>query len=649
MAFSTTGRAPGVYMQEVDVPGAIAGVGTSTAAFLGPARSGPIGEPTFLTGWTGYVETFGRPDAAGPYFPGEQVYLPHAVRGFFDNGGRGCYVVRVGDAAAAWLDLTDAGGAPALRLTARTDGEPAEPVTVEVTAASLGAAVVARGATTLTAAVGSEGTTATVEDPAPFAPGDRVVLGADAAARTAVLTRVDGKELTFEQAPGAAFASGDPLRIDDLPAGARLLRLVPPDGATRLTGIGSGSVLRLTAGAQTQDVVVGGMDLRTGIARLDTPLTADLALDPAGDEVRAATVEFALTVAGTSYPGLSMDPRHGGYVLRALREDAPVVPTLAEPPSASPATRRVLAPAASRPLAGGRDDGPPAGHDDGLYREALAALLRIDDVNLVCVPDRPRVAADVLEHCATAGDRFAVLDPLPGESIGAVTARRNGGGDDPGLVSEKGFGALYYPWIRVADPFGDGLMAVPPSGHVAGLIARTDDALGVFAPPANAVLAGARGLTQVLTDGEQGPLNDLGINVIRSFPGRGIRVWGARTLATVGESQWRYVNVRRLVLFVEESIQEATAYAVLKPNNTGLWGQLTRQVTEFLGRVYAAGGLVGDTPEAAFSVRIDEELNPPAMRQLGVLTIEVRMYPVTPAEYVVFRIVQEPGGPVIQE
>jgi hypothetical protein len=171
----------------------------------------------------------------------------------------------------------------------------------------------------------------------------------------------------------------------------------------------------------------------------------------------------------------------------------------------------------------------------------------------------------------------------------------------------------------------------------------------VHKAPANEQLSGVIGLRHVLTDDEQGPLNELGINVLRWFSGRGVVAWGARTLAPASRTQWRYVNVRRLLNFIEESIQEGTQFAVFEPNGLPLWQTVKRQVTEFLTRVWRDGALFGATPDQAFRVRVDEELNPPGQRALGQLVIEVLVYPVTPAEFVVFRIIQRPGGPDVQE
>jgi phage tail sheath protein FI len=154
---------------------------------------------------------------------------------------------------------------------------------------------------------------------------------------------------------------------------------------------------------------------------------------------------------------------------------------------------------------------------------------------------------------------------------------------------------------------------------------------------------------RTINETDHGLLNETSVNVIRFFRGKGHRVWGARTIAPPDRTQWRYINVRRLLLFIEESIQEGTEFAVFEPNNEALWETVKRQVTGFLTQVWRSGALVGTKPEEAFSVRVDDELNPPETRALGQLIIEVRVAPTTPAEFIVFQIIQQPGKKIIDE
>jgi hypothetical protein len=206
------------------------------------------------------------------------------------------------------------------------------------------------------------------------------------------------------------------------------------------------------------------------------------------------------------------------------------------------------------------------------------------------------------------------------------------------------YAALYYPWIKVADMTGSNgaMRLVPPSGHMAGIYARSDAERGVHKAPANEVVSGANGLAVQVTKGEQDMLNPIGVNCIRSFPGRGIRVWGARTLSS--NPAWRYVNVRRLFNMIEESIERGTQWVVFEPNDPDLWARVRRDVRAFLSVVWRSGALFGTTAADAFYVKCDQETNPPETRDLGQLIVEVGIAPVKPAEFVIFRISQWTGG-----
>jgi hypothetical protein len=183
---------------------------------------------------------------------------------------------------------------------------------------------------------------------------------------------------------------------------------------------------------------------------------------------------------------------------------------------------------------------------------------------------------------------------------------------------------------------------VPPSGHVAGVWARTDGSRGVHKAPANEVVLGANGLGMQVTHEEQGGLNQKGINCIRAFPGRGIRIWGARTLSS--DPEWRYLNVRRLFNFICESIIEGTQWAVFEPNDQGLWTRLRISTENFLTRVWRDGALFGGTPTEAFYVKCDSETNPPDVIEAGQVVVEVGIAPVKPAEFVIFKISQFTAG-----
>jgi phage tail sheath protein FI len=202
--------------------------------------------------------------------------------------------------------------------------------------------------------------------------------------------------------------------------------------------------------------------------------------------------------------------------------------------------------------------------------------------------------------------------------------------------------ALYYPWIEVMDPLTRRPITIPPSGHIAGVWARVDDQRGVHKAPANEVIMGANGLAFQVTHAEQGGLNKNGINCIRAFPGRGIRIWGARTLSS--DPEWRYINVRRLFNFVSESIMTGTQWSVFEPNDPFLWTSLSISVSNFLRNVWRSGALFGATPAEAFYVKCDSETNPPEVIEAGMVVCEIGIAPVKPAEFVIFRLSQFTGG-----
>jgi len=307
----------------------------------------------------------------------------------------------------------------------------------------------------------------------------------------------------------------------------------------------------------------------------------------------------------------------------------------------------------------------------------LRALEAEDEIAMVAAPGYTDIGdySALLSHCENMGDRVAILDgPLVVDDIErltrvgtataeGVTARRARGaaagdkkaaGDEPeqepGLrppVSDPGFGAFYFPGITIRDPFGGALIDVAPSGHIAGIWARTDATRGVHKAPANEVIRGALNVTQRLTRDEQGVLNPVGVNCIRYFPREGIRVWGARTLADAS-SEWRYLNVRRLFNMIEESIAEATRWIVFEPNDRELWKSIRRDVGAFLTRVWLDGALMGRTANEAFFVKCDEETNPPEVIDAGTVVAIIGIAPVKPAEFVVFRISQHAGGVEIE-
>jgi hypothetical protein len=243
--------------------------------------------------------------------------------------------------------------------------------------------------------------------------------------------------------------------------------------------------------------------------------------------------------------------------------------------------------------------------------------------------------------------RFAIID---GQQTSTINVDEIKGGTPP--LGNNDYAALYFPWIEVfdpikaekdkADPNSKGLIFVPPSGHMAGIYARVDQERGVHKAPANEVVRGALGLEYYASKNEQDLLNPEGINVIRNLNGN-IRVWGARTLGGDDNGEFKYINVRRLMNFLRESIDEGTQFVVFEPNNPALWQKIIRTVRAFLTNVWRDGALFGNTPEEAFYVKCDETTNPPEVRELGQVITEIGVAIVKPAEFVIFRISQIAG------
>ena len=285
------------------------------------------------------------------------------------------------------------------------------------------------------------------------------------------------------------------------------------------------------------------------------------------------------------------------------------------------------------------------GDPEDALEAGLAVLATRQDLDLVCAPDLLRTAqtldltlrlqSAILAHCDAQGDRFAILDSVPGSAPAAVVAQRNG------LEGENG--ALYHPWIRTAG--GGGF--VPPCGHVAGVVARCDLRTGVHKAPANEELAGVVDLEAKLTDTDQALLNPEGINALRAFPGRGIRVWGARTLSR--QSAWTYISVRRLFLTAARWMELNLADAAFEPHDTRLWNRITRELTTWFEGLFRAGALKGRTAAEAFFVKCDGETNPPEVREAGRVVTVIGLAPSVPNEFVVVRIIHGAGGVGIEK
>ena len=644
---------PGVYIDEYAPAAPIEGVSTSIAAFIGIAERGRIGEPYLVTSLDAFTAEFGGPvNSATPH------YLPLAAEGFFRNGGTTAFVVRVGTAVAAHADLASRDAAPLTLASVRAvhDGPAGEGGSVKVTDASaLGAALTAAGGgTSLEVLRGTTNITAidttrrqvTVADASDFAAGDQVVLAKGAATkRTVAVAGTDPGVVRFTSAvPGNTDFAGGTLTTGDPGPGTTTLRLDVPAGVSLRAVAPVGSSVQVTDGTTTEWGVAAAVGADS--VTLAAPLagTFDLAQPT---EVSTAEFDLAITDAGgttRTYAGLSTSPTHQRWWGSAVDDPyARVVVDATQFPAGDPRPA-----AATTPVAGSVADDPAQSWTKVASDIArhLRLLAPIDEISLVAVPGCTDITAQqaVVEHCESMFDRFAVLDAAPGIDLTTVKTQRSA---LTGTL-DKGFAALYYPWITVKDPARNAVVVHPPSGHVVGAYAKTDNMRGVHKAPANVGLAGALGVERRLTDVDQGFINLDGVNAIRILPGRGIPViWGARTCA--GDSNWQYINIRRLFLYLEESIQEGLRPSVFEPNDLALWQKLKRTITEFLTRTWRDGALFGETAKDAFFVRIDEALNPPSTRKLGRLYIEIGVQPVYPAEFIVVRIGIWDGGAEVAE
>jgi phage tail sheath protein FI len=293
--------------------------------------------------------------------------------------------------------------------------------------------------------------------------------------------------------------------------------------------------------------------------------------------------------------------------------------------------------------------------DSTITSSALAKFEAIDEIAIVAAPGQTddTVRSDMVTHCKIkTTDRFAIFDSAETvETSGSLNLTLLDPSNAANVLPDNSdYAAFYFPWLEVFDPAtkiqnpsGTGRIFVPPSGHMAGIYARVDTSRGVHKAPANEVPMGALGLKYNISKAQQDGLNPQGVNCIRDMNGN-IRVWGARTIGGDKNGEWKYINVRRLFLFLRESIDEGTQWVVFEPNDMALWAKIRRNITAFLTNVWRTGALFGATPQEAFYVKCDEETNPPDVRDLGQVVTEIGVAVVKPAEFVIFRISQWAGA-----
>jgi|CXWL01.1.fsa_nt_gi phage tail sheath protein FI len=676
---------PGVYIEEFTPGAPIEGVGTSTAAFLGTWKHGnKPNQPIKLFSWDDFLREFGN--KTGDTIPDDNDYLYYAVKGFFQNGGRVCYITRVSNARPDNISIEDdaANMMPtrtaqtAIRLVALEAKANTPPIRVKIGHTNAVKTTLFQVEDAELAAEAVQGSTVIeIKDPGlaiKFRPTDTIVIGSGSLKEQVEVARVEIKKENGANKAYIRLASAiqaqryviaTAVRLADPTTNTIVLRMMPDSNANLTNGSvielsGSGITTPIVAVVRSFSLEIISPNIKTWRVTLQSGLNAGFSLTNA---ITVKSLEFKLWVSksnGSSFPrvptydNLSMHPGHPRYFAgiingdpnRLLNTEPLEIPNTTPAPFNRPKEQNNIS------LQYGQNENlANIGQND--YENVLATLARIDDINIVCAPGVTDEGTQkvLLEHCNThTKDRFAVLDsrrgaPVAGSESVAVQMAS--------IQDNGGYAAFYYPWIQINSQSDDNhRIIVPPSGHIAGVYARTDNSRGVHKAPAGteASLNSVLGVETPLTDTEQGDLNKIGVNVVRVFQSGGTPiVWGARTTATQSDKNWQYVNVRRLFLFLEESIQEGIRWAVFEPNNLELWGKLRRTITAFLTQQWRDGALFGATAKDAFYVRIDEALNPRDQRALGRLTIEIGVKPVYPAEFIVVRIGIWQGGSEITE
>ena len=505
-----------------------------------------------------------------------------------------------------------------------------------------------------------------VQSASGFQPGDTINLNLPSPSTTnenAVIASISGTIFNLQSPLTNAYAAGSAVRTADLAGGLQQIRVAS------VAGFAPGSYVHISisdSSAPDSYDVVRVVNPVSNILTLTNGLTSAYSMANSAVKVTVASMEFTLTVVSTAagteiFKNLAMDPRHSRYFGTIVNSNAVTV-TIANPPSTTPPPLNLPATIGATSLGGGADDNLNTLTTTD-YHNGIDALKKCSDVNLLCVPDcvttspsanshfqtadTHDIQAYMIAHCELMQDRFAILDP--NQYVQSDVTYNAIKGQRQSLNSNNGYGAIHFPWVGISSPFSSGQIFVPPSGHIAGVYAKNDSVFGVWEAPANEPILSALSLDTTLNDGEQGPLNEQGIDVIRTFPNSGILIWGARTIAPPDQTAWRYINVRRLLLYIEKSIQEGTRFAVFEPNNLSLWQQVKRLVTDFLTPLWQEGALFGATAAQAFRVIADATLNTPEVTALGQLIVQVTVVPTHPAEFIIFQVIQDPTGASLQE
>lgn len=635
--------APGVYVEETSFRAkSIEGVSTTTTGFIGPTRYGPVDiEPEIVTSLVEFERTYGGKEKlrflndADDSVEEIDNYMWHAARAFFEEGGKRLYVSRVFRPLALSTGSPPSDAFASAQITSGTGS-------LQVRARFPGRAGDANVIFTFNA-----GQSVLVdENPnAPgFTPGVRSLLERDV--------------VMIRDAPGASPPGG----VNDFYLAQRdaLGAWTFDDGAggvIPLASLTAASEMRVVTLAVMVQTLAGGepyierdLPLDPQHRRANAPDSlfdsfAPHAPDPTdptrkiiASRTRARTVPIVIDGYDTTPTGLD--------VLNVLASPRPqVLASLLALTSRNPADFQV-----SVPITDGNDGvRPPAGAYEGDVnpvddaKTGLKQFEDLEDISIVAAPgstykfrdetygpEARTIVRQLIRHAERMRYRIAVIDSGDNQSIGEVRAMR--------AELDSTYAALYYPWVRVMDPLTQREKYMPPSGFVSGIYARNDINRAVYKAPANEVVNLALGFERFLNKSQQEVLNPEGVNCFRFFEGRGMRLWGARTISS--DPEWKYVNLRRYFVYLERSIDRGTQWAVFEPNGEQLWANVRRTIEDFLLNEWQNGALLGDKPEKAYFVKCDRSTMSQNDLDNGRLIVLIGVAPLRPAEFVIFRIGQ---------
>jgi phage tail sheath protein FI len=642
--------APGVYVEETSFRAkSIEGVSTTTTGFIGPTRYGPLDiEPEIITSLVEFERTYG--DRERLVFVNDDDtttemdnWMWHAARAFFEEGGKRLFVSRVYSAA----------GSPPGGFSSEVVGD--SPNVLTVRARFPGRAGDAR--VTFTFNVG-QNVLVDTDPTAGVTPGVRSLVDRDV-----VLIR----DLPSGSPPSALNVRGFFLALRDLANRTWNFSATGDENDSPLIALAD-----LVPGATEVRVVTVAVAVDPFAPGAASFTERDLPLDPR--HIRAGNPDSLFDAFATH----ERDPNDPNAKFIANLGRARIVPIVIEntaglangvevlnaflddpnadgsPLNLSNAIRDLDGDPASRSLSiiiSGGDDGarPSASDYEGAVdpntdlKTGLQQFEDLEDISIVAAPGstygfedaiyNPQartIVSLLLTHAERMKYRIAVIDSGDNQSIGQVRAMR--------AQYDSKYGALYYPWVRVLDPLTQREIYAPPSGFVAGIYARNDINRAVYKAPANEVVNLALGFERFLNKSQQEVLNPEGVNCFRFFEGRGMRLWGARTISS--DPEWKYVNLRRYFAYLERSIDKGTQWAVFEPNGEALWANVRRTIEDFLLNEWQNGALLGEKPDKAYFVKCDRSTMTQNDLDNGRLIVLVGVAPLRPAEFVIFRVGQ---------